>query len=126
MHCFYSLCTVVVFYCVLIGHLVYFGIMRYTCLTYRTIIIFIPQQPLPVTVSLFLTFSTVLKLFDIQIVCNIVQVKVAVVALANTRGLLVSEDFHKRKAFDLFDWLQHYFGFQVSRYVSVIILILPF
>ncbi|CAM8996972.1 unnamed protein product [Rhodiola kirilowii] len=47
-----------------------------------------------------------------QPIVRLPEVKAAVVALGNTRGLHVAEDCHKQTAFDLFDWLQHCFGFQ--------------
>ena len=47
---------------------------------------------------------------------RLMQIKVAVAAVRNIRGLPFLEEFKKckaSKAFDIFDWLESCFGFQV-------------
>lgn len=41
------------------------------------------------------------------------QIKAAVAAVRNTRGLPLEETDLNLEAFDLLAWLQHWFGFQV-------------
>lgn len=59
-----------------------------------------------------------------------IQVKAAVAAVRNIRGLPSAEDFQKHGAFtDLFDFLQYCFGFQVlpnSAYFLLIFICLGF
>ncbi|KAK9269020.1 hypothetical protein L1049_000788 [Liquidambar formosana] len=47
-----------------------------------------------------------------QAIMQLPEIKAAVLALRNIRGLPVAQDFQKRGNFDLFDWLQYCFGFQ--------------
>lgn len=53
---------------------------------------------------------------------TIIQVKVAIAAVRNIRGLPSAQDFQKHGAFiDLFDFLQYCFGFQVIKFQLVFI-----
>lgn len=46
---------------------------------------------------------------------KLIQIKAAIAVIRNVRGLPSAQDFKKHGAFvDLFDFLQHCFGFQVS------------
>lgn len=48
------------------------------------------------------------------VLTKLIQIKAAIAVIRNVRGLPPAQDFKKHGAFvDLFDFLQHCFGFQV-------------
>lgn len=55
-----------------------------------------------------------------------IQIKAAVAAIRNVRGLPSAQDFEKHGAFtDLFDFLQYCFGFQVLQFMHISSLHIP-
>lgn len=59
--------------------------------------------------------KTQLQYDGLSVLTKLIQIKAAIAVTRNVRGLPPAQDFKKHGAFvDLFDFLQHCFGFQVS------------